>query len=184
MPIASRHFHLKFLQGSYLSDDAEYGSALYGDSTYGAQATQSVLGGDTYELLPFPGWHPQDPAWVYRIGDTTRFEALVVASNDPTDQVDVSTLTAAHLILTQWTMDGSKAWKRGFELLPDSANNVLYRDLLPTDLIVAGRFRVSIRLLFDSGRYMTVEGNDGVLMQVNDATFDPLPLAPGEGILE
>ena len=168
---SSRHFHIKFLQGSYSAEDALYGSANYGDSTYGAVASQSALGGVKYELLPAPGWHPQEPAWTFRYGDSTRFEAFVVDAATPTTKLDVSPITAAHLVLTQWTFDGSKAWKRGFPLLLNETDNSFYRDWDTFDLIVAGRFRVAIRMLFDSGRYMTVETNDSVVLQVNDSSL-------------
>ena len=166
---ASRHFHLLFLSGGYTADDAQYGSETYGADpfTYGQQPTQTTLNGTDYELLPTPGWHPQDPAWLFRLADTTRFGAVIVDRSDPTEQVDVSTVVSAFLFLTEWTLDGSKAWKRGFELSADVPNNLLFRDWLPGDLIVQGRFRVLLRILFESGRYLTVEANDSVTLQVN-----------------
>ncbi|RKZ13131.1 hypothetical protein DRQ53_13790 [bacterium] len=191
---ASRHFHLRFFSGGYTADDAAYGSLVtYGEDpfTYGQQASQTTLTGTDYELLPSPGWHPQDPAWVFREADTTRFSALIVDVDDPTEQVDVSVVVQADLILTQWTNDGAKAWKRGFPLVADVDTNTLYRDWVATDLIVQGRFRAALRVLFESGRYMTVETNDSVVFQVNasqqtqadDTDFVFLLTPQGEGIL-
>ena len=183
--VGSRHVHVKFLQGSYLASDAAYGSVTYGEDafTYGQQGTQSVLSGVSYELLPSPGWHPQDPAWVFRAGDTTRFSSLIVSADDPTKQVDVSTIVSATLVLTEWGMDGATTWKRGFDLLADVPSNSLYRDWLPDDLVVQGRFRVVVRILFESGRNMTVESNDSVVFQINDSQQEDSGGIPGDDFI-
>lgn len=167
----SRHYHLRFVQGSFLSDDSQYGSATYGEDgyTYGQDQQQSIIPGTEYYLLPWPGWQPHDPAgWTARSGDTSQFTAVVVDQQNPSSFIDVSSVVSAQLVITQWTF--AKPWKGIYPLQLNTANNQFYRDWQEGDLPVAGRFRVSIRILFESGRYLTVEGSDDPMLQVNDST--------------
>jgi hypothetical protein len=171
--MTSRTYNLKFLRGSYSAADATYGVANYGTDpyTYGQEASQSILAGVDYELLPFPGWHPAYPEWVYRVGDESRFSAAIVDRDNPSDAIDVSTVASAVVVLTRWTFANSSsplADQYVYVLLTDGSNNTLYRDWLQTDLQTSGRFRVNIRIVFDSGRAMTIEGSDGVSMNVNN----------------
>ena len=169
----SRHLHLRFLQGSFLADDATYGSATYGEPlyTYGPEPTQTVIPGIDYDVLPSPGWHPQEPGWVFRIGDTTRFACVIIDKDAPDQPIDVSSIFQAHLILNKVSFDSSP-YAVQYDLLPDPATNQLYRDWLPQELIVQGRFRVSIRILFLSDRYLSIEANDELELQVNAADID------------
>lgn len=171
--MTSRTYNLKFLRGSYSSADATYGSVNYGTDpyTYGQQASQSILAGVDYELLPFPGWHPAYPEWVYRVGDESRFSAAVVDRDNPSDAIDVSTVVSAVVVLTRWTFANSASPSSDryvYDLSTDLTNNTLYRTWLQTDLQTPGRFRVNIRIIFQSGRAMTIESSDGVSMHVNN----------------
>jgi hypothetical protein len=164
----TRTYNLRFLRGSYDYSDATYGVSTYGadNYTYGQEASQSILAGVNYELLPSPGWHPAEPEWVYRIGDETRFASSVVDHDNPSDSIDVSTVTAAQLFLTLWSF-GSVEQTFTYDLTPNLTEDTLDRYWLQTDLQTEGRFRVNIHIEFDSGRSITVEGADSVSLFVN-----------------
>ena len=171
----AREFYLRFVQGNFVTAAGDYGGPeTYGETgmTYGQEALESAEPTTQYEILPSPGFHPQDPAWRYRVGDETEFACIIVEHENPSQRLDVTSIAQATLFITSFTFDTSALTKE-FELTPDEATDELKYVWLPFDLDAEGAFRVIIQIVFDTGRTMTIETNDQVLMHVHASSALP-----------
>ena len=173
MPIdtRSRLFHVRFLQGGYSTESGFYGQDTYGEAqlTYGQEAGESTVAGVEYMIVPQPGSRPADPTWQFRVGDTTRqFTAAIVDRRNPDQRLDLTPIADAHLVITELRPFGG-VYRRGFVLEWDPVEDVLVRQWFPDDLVRPGRYLVNIRLLFNSGRYMTLEPNDDITFEVYES---------------
>jgi len=169
-------YFLRFTKGTYSAPGGTYGGIeTYGEDpfTFGQESSVSTQPTTRYEILPSPGFHPQTPGWEYRVGDESLFSCSLVEADTPSSPIDVTTIDVAELVLTQYTFENIDPWIRTFQLTPNLSTDALERTWLASDLIVEGIFRVNVRLLFDSGRYLTVESNDQVLLQINAAPGTP-----------
>jgi hypothetical protein len=173
---AARILHLRFVSGGIAADRGLYGSGTYGDlQSYGEEVGESAITGVRYELMPYPGWHPGRAAWIYRVGDTEEpFVAVIGNYEDPMDRLDVTSIHQAMLVLREVSLV-KKPWMRAFPLFTNEAQNTLDRTWHESDLTRAGEFAATIRVLFNSGRYMTIEAQD-------DTTFLVTGSAEGTGI--
>lgn len=165
-------FNLRFLQGGYATNEGFYGSdpGTYGEPefTYGIESGESTVLGLRYVVLPVPAQRPGTPEWSYRIGDTAKpFLAAIIAEETPSERLDLSSITDAWLVLTELSPTSSS--RRGYLLEWDAESNLLRRDWLQDDLLRRGRFMVTIRLQFESGRYMSIEANDDTLLEIMDS---------------
>jgi len=181
--LTSRQFFLRFVKSAITGESALYGSETYGADpfSYGQEATETVFPSTEYSLLPYPGYHPQEPAWTYRVGDQNEFACAIVDSNDPSSPIDVSPVDTAHVVLTEERFDQQLPWYRTFNLIPEEATNQLRQSWLQGDLRRQGRYRVTVRVLFASGRYLTVEANDNVMLNVNGSTDSEIPEGQDQG---
>lgn len=165
-----RTYHARFTQGGYPTTTGFYGGTdNYGEAeqTYGGEAGETGLGGAVYIVLPAPGYRGVSPSWLYRANDTARqFRAVIGNRADLTDRLDVSLLASAELVLTETSFNGEAISRRAFALTTDLTNNELYVDFSATDLPKRTRYAVQIRCLFTSGRYMTIETDDEVRLEV------------------
>jgi hypothetical protein len=179
----SRQFHLLFVQSAYSADAATYGSEEYGADpfSYGQEATESVNPSTQYSLLPTLGQHPEEPAWIYRVGDENPFSCSIIEHDNPAVNIDVTPVAVADVVLTEIRFDDELPWYRRFALTPDEVNDRLERTWEVGDLTQQGRFRVTVRVEFESGRILTVEGNDGVWLQVNSSTDSEIPVGQNRG---
>ena len=179
----SRQFFLRFVKTAISGENALYGSETYGADpfSYGQEATETTFPSTDYSVLPFPGYYPDLPAWTYRVGDQNAFACGVVDSNDPSVPIDVSAVATAYVVLTEDRFDQQIPWYRTFQLIPNEANDQLERTWLQGDLRRQGRYRVTVRILFDSGRYLTVESNDDVMLYVNSSTDSEIPEGQEQG---
>ncbi len=169
-------YFLRFTKGTYSAPGGTYGGTeTYGENpfTFGQQASDSTQPTTRYDLLPSPGFHPQTPGWEYRVGDESLFSCSLIESGNPSNTIDLSTVDIAELILTEYTFENLKSKIQTFLLTINTSTNALERVWLPEDLVNEGIFRVNVRLLFNSGRYLTAEANDQVLLQINSAPGTP-----------
>jgi hypothetical protein len=167
----SRQFFLRFVQDTYSADAATYGSVTYGEDpfAYGQEPTETTNPSTDYDLLPALGFHPEDPGWTFRVGDENLFGCSIIDSEKPSEPIDVTPIAVAEVILTEQRFDQILPWYKRLALTPNEATNQLERTWEPGDLDKEGRFRVTVRIVFDSGRILSVEGNDSVIMQVNSS---------------
>jgi hypothetical protein len=181
--VRARQFYLRFLQGGYASSAGFYGGGVTGDTygqanvTYGMEAGESTIPGVDYIVMPIPGSRPSNPAWLFRVGDTAKgFTAAVVDQLNPTRRLDTSSLVDAYLVLTEpLRSHGGGIWQKAFLLEWDEDNDVLHRQWFPDDLSKPGRYVVTIRLLFESGRYMSIEANDETMFEVYESIVSVPP---------
>lgn len=168
--LTSRQFFLRFVESAITGENALYGSETYGADpfSYGQEATETVFPSTEYSVLA--GSSPDLPAWTYRVGDQNKFSCAIVDSKDPSVPIDVSAINTASVLLWNASrFDQQLPWYRTYQLIPNETNNQLERTWLPGDLSREGRFRVQIHVLFDSGRTLTVESNDEVMLYVNSS---------------
>jgi len=170
----AQRLYVKFLRGGVDAASGNYGSGTFGDTelTYGQEATDPTLTGTNYRLLPLAGSRPRKPAWQYRVGDTLlRWQAMIVDPVDPSSRMSLVPVTQAALIIE--LMDPARAyWYRGFAL-DLGVDDVLTRVWGVGDLPVPGLFRATVVMDFDTGRRMSVETDDDVLMAVHGVGEGP-----------
>ena len=147
---------LRFVPGVSVTA-ATYGSGNYGTQTYG-QAATDPLPSFSYRVVPLPTGAPTSPAWLYREGDTwPDLLAQLFGFDTPLDLTPVDTVT---LVLTPH--DGrdltSERYALGVLKRPELGMVVGHWD--PTHLPDPGTYRVAFVLVFDSGRRLTIPGDD------------------------
>jgi hypothetical protein len=167
--LTSQQFFLRFVKTAITGENALYGSETFGADpfSYGQEATETVFPSTDYTLLPHPGHYPQSPGWSYRVGDQNLFSCSVVDSKNPSDPIDVSAVSEAYVVLAEQKFDHVLPWYQEFELTIDEGNKRFTRNWLIGDLGKQGRFRVNVRILFNSGRHLTVESKDETMLFVN-----------------
>ena len=155
-------YRLRFFTGATLTS-ATYGGGLYGDDTYGQQGTDSLTTAH-HRLVPWPGGSPTGPSWRYQQGDTApAWEAQVIADDGV---VDYTGLASGMLMLAK--VD-NPADASVFELTVVTAPNGdqrLHHDWRIGELNLAGVFRVSVVLVYTSGRWMSVPAEDQQAMVI------------------
>lgn len=164
--VTNRALGLSFATGAS-APDGTYGTSgrTYGEPgwTYGQQVTDPTE--TAYELTAYPGWGPRVPDWEYRQWDTS--PAMEIALLAPgAVPIDYSIIDTAELVLTL-TSYGMYAYQPSFSLTVGSDR--LTRTWEPGDLLVAGNFRVIVKLTFDSGRTLTIPSRDLAALVVRDA---------------
>jgi hypothetical protein len=146
--------------GTYGSAGADYGEIGW---TYGQSLTDPTETG--YELTAYPGWGPRVPDWEYRQWDTS--PALEISLLAPgAVPIDYSLVDTAELILTR-TSYGAFEYQPAFALTVGADR--LTRTWEEGDLLVAGHFRVIVKLVFGSGRTMTIPSRDLAALVVRNA---------------
>jgi hypothetical protein len=149
-------YRLRFFTGATLTS-ATYGGGLYGDDTYGMQASDSLTTAH-HRLVPWPGGAPMAPSWRYRQHDTQpALEAQIIADDGV---VNYTGLDRAVLVLTP--VDDPLTFK-GLDMSVVTAPNGdqrLHRDWEPNDLDRPGVFRVVVALIYSSNRRLSVPGDD------------------------
>lgn len=160
------------LRPSVATSSGNFGSAgaTYGETnwTYGEQAQDSAE--TRYEVSAYPGSGPRTPDWVYRQWSTQPDMVLAVLSPDgvPLDYASVDT---AELILTMTGYtgligQGTARYSPSYDLTVGADR--LTRTWEEFDLPVVGRFRVNVKVTFNSGRIMTLPSTDDAAFVVRD----------------
>ena len=169
----SRTLDLRFVLGSFATSDGYYGTGLYGgeDQTYGQIRGESALPGVNYVILPGSSSRPHAVSWHYRAHDTARrFEASIIPLDKPNFELDLTSVVRATLILSGMSAFGGVQDRRIFDLDVDYSSNQVWRNWEQDDLDRIGRYLVNIRLVFGTGRVMTVGTDDDQALQVSSAT--------------
>jgi hypothetical protein len=153
---ALRH-RLRFATGVNLTQRT-YGTGAYGDGTLGEQASDPLTAA-RYLVIPWPSGFLSDPSWLYRQGDVTPpFKISVQADDGP---LDYTGLAKAYLVLTN-TDGASPTTPRQYQLSVQriSGADWLIRNWLYDDLILPGTYRSALVLTYNSGRRLTIPGDD------------------------
>lgn len=157
---------LEFATGA-VSPDGTYGSSgrTYGELnwSYGQVATDPTS--LAYQLTAFPGWGPRTPDWEYRQWDTTPVLEISLLDDNGTP-IDYSVIASAVLVLTQTNYGGFRFYSPEFPLTVGADR--LTRTWALHDLCAVGRYRVTVRVTFDSGRTMTIPSTDDASFVVRD----------------
>jgi hypothetical protein len=149
-------YRLRFFTGATLTS-ATYGGGLYGDDTYGMEASDSLTTAH-HRLVPWPAGSPTGPSWRYRQNDTEpQLEAQIIADDGV---VNYTGLDRAVLVLTP--VD-NPTMSRTYDMAVITAPNGdqrLRRTWVAGDLSQPGAFRVAVVLIYSSNRRLTVPTND------------------------
>ena len=149
-------YRLRFYTGATLTS-MTYGGGLYGDATYGMEASDSLTTAH-HRLVPWPGGAPTTPSWRYRQHDTQpALEAQIIADDGV---VSYDGLDRAVLVLTP--VDDPTTYK-GLDMsviVAPNGDQRLHREWAADDLDRVGVFRVVIALIYESNRRMTVPAED------------------------
>ena len=169
-------YHMRILRGGYAPPGSgQLGAGTMGSGTLGERATQAAVEGINYVVIPVSGSYPSEPAWSFRRGDTGRtFECTMVDSRNPTERLATADIATAELILTD--ISARDHWTRLYPLDLDSVNDICFRQWHEYDLPLIGRFMVMVKLIFNSGRQMTLQANDQTQVFVYDQALagDPV----------
>ena len=154
---AVRH-RLRFVTGVSLTART-YGSGLYGDGTYGEQASDPLTAA-VYIMVPWPGGYLSDPSWLYREGDVfPPFQVSIEADDAP---LDLTGIASAMLVFTSF--DGATVSNPVRQLpltvVTEGGRQWLQRRWDTYDLTPAGTFRVAVVITYASGRRLTVPTDD------------------------
>lgn len=164
--VANRALGLTFRTGASAPDGA-YGSAgkTYGEAdwTFGQSLTDPTE--TRYEVTAYPGWGPRVPDWEYRQWDTSPAMEIALLAEGAVP-IDYSIIATAQLILTL-TSYGGYQYQPSFALTVGADR--LTRTWVAGDLLVAGHFRVIVKLTFDSGRTLTIPSRDLAALVVRAA---------------
>lgn len=169
--LESRRFHVRLVTGGATAAAATYGAGTFGDAdlTYGQEQGESAYLGVEYHVLPVGAWHPAQPGWTFRKGDTLRpFGLIVVNGDDPTERLDLDAVTSARVAIRQLGF-GITPNVQTFDLSLNTTDDIFERTWLPDDLDVPGTYQLSLEITFDTGRIRTLEPNDTVLFKIEDA---------------
>jgi hypothetical protein len=111
-------------------------------------------------------------SWHYRAHDTARrFEASIIPLDKPNLPLDLTPVLRATLILSGISAFGGVQDRRIFDLNIDYEASQLWRNWEHDDLDRIGRYLVNIRIVFGTGRVMTVGTDDDQALQVSSATL-------------
>ena len=171
----TRLFHLRFVQGGFPAEEGQYGSDLYGspDFTYGQLVGEDALIGLNYVVLPVSSSHPDRTSWFFRVGDTAKsFVAQIIPESEPQKPMSLGSVAAATLFLNETSSFTSEFQRLSFDLSIDKDNSHLVYSFEPGDLHKPGYYNVQIRVLFNSGRYMTIEAAGESTLSVEDRTIE------------
>jgi hypothetical protein len=165
--VTQRGARLRFRSGA-AAPEGTYGSAgrTYGEPgwTYGQAATDPT---DTrYDVTAFPGWGPRTPDWEYRQWDITPVMEMVLLAEGGAP-IDYASILSAELILTLTTY-GAYTYQPAYPLVVNADR--LTRVWETGDLLVPGRYRVIVKMVFDSGRTLTVPSSDDGALIVRDGS--------------
>lgn len=160
-----RSLDLVFLAGTSAPDGAYDSSGITYDEpgwTYDQQGTDPVS--TTYDVTAYPGWGPRSPDWIYRQWDTSPDMEISLLSTDGTP-INYSLIASARV---SWTLTtyGAYAYQPSAPLVVEADR--LRRVWGPSDLLVPGRYRVVVHLVFNSGRTLTVPSTDDAALVVVD----------------
>lgn len=140
---------------------ATYGGGTYGGGTYGEEASDPLSNRD-FVLAPAPGQYPSELGWEFRVGDVgSTFAAKVVGVDG---LLALSPFAQAVLVIERVSV-GPRVCK-GFGMTIDDVNDKVTYDWRDGDLDDAGMYAVMVQFVSDSGRPLTVDGNDLAAMVV------------------
>lgn len=174
MNVRARQFHIRFVQGGFPQAEGFYGADTYGAeyATYGSEVGEATIPGVQYFVMPVSGRRPSDPAWLFRIGDTAnKFEAMIVERESPSKRLGLESVVDAYLVLSQ-TNANAGVYQQAHLLEWDEDTDIFFRTWEADDLVRPGRYMVTLRLLFKSGRFMSIEANDETLFEVYESYVD------------
>lgn len=153
------------------TDASSYGSDNYGDKTYGTRAS------DTADLQPYIIVPKQASATdmrlsIRRVTDTDPpFECWIVATGTLYDDVapggermSLSTVEQAYIRFTEIRNPGVPT---AYQM--EITGDLLRYDFQGGEFLRPGPYRVNVMLFFDSGRRMSVAGDDSQLFTVLDS---------------
>ena len=156
--VADRSLELVF-NATVASPAGTYGAATRTYGEVGWSYGQALAEGTetSYQLTAYPGWGPRSPDWEYRQWDTT--PAMNISLIGPSGATIVySTIASATLVLTQTSYGGYDFYSPVYTLTV--AADRLTRTWVQYDLPAVGMYRAVVKLVFTSGRTMTIPSND------------------------
>ena len=164
-----RSFDLEFLAGVSAPDGTYDSVGITYDEpgwTYDQQGTDPT--DVTYDVTSYPGWGPRAPDWIYRQWDTEPDMEIALLSQQSGDPINYSIIASATMSLTL-TSYGSYAYQPSYPLAVEADR--MRRVWGEYDLIVPGRFRVIVHVVFDSGRTLTIPSTDAAALVVTQGAL-------------